>query len=57
MKVSLIFFLMSLSVLVFPQTNDIDRICLNTYVPSKLNIPIEAKTQLENKLSQIATNS
>ena len=36
--------------------NDFGRIILNTYISVQVNIPTEAKTQLENKLSQIVSN-
>ena len=37
--------------------NDINRIVLNTYVPEQIEtFPAQAKSLLENKLSQIATN-
>lgn len=37
--------------------NDFGRIVLNTYVSEQLKIPAEAKSLLQTKLSQIATNS
>jgi hypothetical protein len=37
--------------------NDFGRIVLNTYLPDNIGIPAEAKSQLESKLSQIASNN
>ena len=38
------------------QTNDSERIKLNTYIPPSFNLPNEAKGQLENKLNQITSS-
>lgn len=38
------------------QSNDLSRIVLNPYISQSLSLPSEAKSQLENKLSQIASN-
>jgi hypothetical protein len=39
------------------QTNDFERIKLNTYISPLLNFPNEAKRQLENKLNQITSSN
>ena len=39
-----------------PKLDDFGRIVLNTYINDQGKIPAEAKVQLENKLSQIASN-
>jgi hypothetical protein len=36
---------------------DFGRIVLNTYIPTELDVPEEAKAALQNKLNQIATNN
>lgn len=41
---------------ILAQTNDSERLKLNTYISPNLNIPTEAKTQLEDKLNQISSN-
>ncbi len=41
---------------IFAQKNDSDRIKLNVYFPISINIPNEAKGQLENKLNQITSS-
>jgi hypothetical protein len=38
------------------QTNDSERIKLNTYISPSLNFPNEAKAQMENKLNQITSS-
>lgn len=47
-----LFFVQSFSA----QSNDTDRIKLNTYLSPSLDLPNEAKRQLENKLNQITTS-
>ena len=37
--------------------NDFGRITINLFLPSKMNIPDEAKRQLETKLNQVCTNN
>lgn len=37
--------------------DDFGRIIINTYLPDNIGIPAEAKSQLESKLSQIASNN
>lgn len=39
-----------------PKLDDFGRIVLNTYLSDQIKIPMEAKAQLENKLSQIGSN-
>ncbi len=38
-----------------PKLDDFGRVVLNTYVSDQVKIPIEAKSQLENKLNQISS--
>ena len=51
-----------LSIIVFSgdaqvKLDDFGRIIINTYLPDNIGIPAEAKSQLESKLSQIASNN
>jgi len=39
------------------KSEDFGRIVLNTYIPTELDVPEEAKAALQNKLNQIATNN
>jgi hypothetical protein len=41
---------------IFAQKNDSERIKLNVYIPISINMPNEAKGQLENKLNQITSS-
>lgn len=38
------------------ELDDIGRIVLNSFIPNELNLPLQARNRLENKLNQIATS-
>ena len=58
-KITLCLFICATSLNLTAQNklNDINRIVLNTYVPQQIEtLPTQAKSLLENKLSQISSN-